>query len=152
MANLYIAWSETLLPVPETRIGDLTMYIPSRGLLTRNGIISIRFVNLIVVRLGSISRYFNIFLTSSLCEIIRVVGNVQLFRTTPHQEEQEGRHEHPSLVEAVMQVYATTSKSVLRLRLPLSVVHLPKLPCTTAYIKSKYVTTPAICPDGINIL
>ncbi|KAI5677117.1 hypothetical protein M9H77_08067 [Catharanthus roseus] len=25
----------TLLPVPETRIGDLTMYIPSRGLLTR---------------------------------------------------------------------------------------------------------------------
>ncbi|KAI5672654.1 hypothetical protein M9H77_13018 [Catharanthus roseus] len=32
MANLYIARSGTLLPVPETRIGDLTMYIPSSGL------------------------------------------------------------------------------------------------------------------------
>ncbi|KAI5669565.1 hypothetical protein M9H77_19418 [Catharanthus roseus] len=58
----------TLLPVPETRIGDLTMYIPSRGLiqgslelfffqviviirfrLTKNGIISVRPVNLIVI-------------------------------------------------------------------------------------------------------
>ncbi|KAI5666634.1 hypothetical protein M9H77_16487 [Catharanthus roseus] len=36
----------TLLPVPETRIGDLTMYIPSRGL---NDIISVRLVNFIVV-------------------------------------------------------------------------------------------------------
>ncbi|KAI5676967.1 hypothetical protein M9H77_07917 [Catharanthus roseus] len=39
----------TLLPVPKTRIGDLTMYISSRGLLTRNSIISIRLGNLIVV-------------------------------------------------------------------------------------------------------
>ncbi|KAI5662882.1 hypothetical protein M9H77_22205 [Catharanthus roseus] len=29
MANLYIAQSGTLLPVPETRIGDLNIYIPS---------------------------------------------------------------------------------------------------------------------------
>ncbi|KAI5683142.1 hypothetical protein M9H77_04370 [Catharanthus roseus] len=43
-----------------------------------------------------------------------------------------------------MQVYATTPKSVLRLRLPLSIVHLPKLPCTTAYTKTKYAATPAI--------
>ncbi|KAI5677794.1 hypothetical protein M9H77_08744 [Catharanthus roseus] len=34
-----------------------------------------------------------------------------------------------------MQVYATTPKSVLRLRPTLSVVHPPKLSCTTAYIK-----------------
>ncbi|KAI5665881.1 hypothetical protein M9H77_15734 [Catharanthus roseus] len=29
MSNLYIARSETLFPVPETRIGDLTMLYPS---------------------------------------------------------------------------------------------------------------------------
>ncbi|KAI5673382.1 hypothetical protein M9H77_13746 [Catharanthus roseus] len=34
-----------------------------------------------------------------------------------------------------MQAYATMRKSVLRLRLPLSVVHPPKLPCITAYTK-----------------
>ncbi|KAI5658314.1 hypothetical protein M9H77_27107 [Catharanthus roseus] len=34
-----------------------------------------------------------------------------------------------------MQVYATTPKSVLRLRLSLFVVHPPKLPCTTGYTK-----------------
>ncbi|KAI5677176.1 hypothetical protein M9H77_08126 [Catharanthus roseus] len=34
-----------------------------------------------------------------------------------------------------MQIYATTPKSVLRLRLLLSVVYPPKLLCTTAYTK-----------------
>ncbi|KAI5656673.1 hypothetical protein M9H77_25466 [Catharanthus roseus] len=43
--------------------------------LTRNGIISVRSVNLIVIVIDGIVQH-----RRSVCEIIRFVGNVQLFR------------------------------------------------------------------------
>ncbi|KAI5648285.1 hypothetical protein M9H77_34290 [Catharanthus roseus] len=46
--------------------------------LTRNGIISVRSVNLIVVVIDGTVQH-----RRSSCEIIRVIGNVQLFCTTP---------------------------------------------------------------------
>ncbi|KAI5652547.1 hypothetical protein M9H77_29734 [Catharanthus roseus] len=68
----------TLLPVPATRIGDLTMYISSRGLFTRYRIIFVRMViRIIAVNNGWVQH------RRSACDIIRFVCNVQVFCTTP---------------------------------------------------------------------
>ncbi|KAI5653463.1 hypothetical protein M9H77_30650 [Catharanthus roseus] len=65
-------------PVPATRIGDLTIYISFRVLFTRYDIIFVcLIIRIIVVINGWVQhRHF-------ACDIIQLIGNVQVFCTTP---------------------------------------------------------------------